>query len=328
MGMPVHLSDTRQKLLENFDAEVHERLRVNLRESQAYLDTYERWLWEVTRFHLQDNADFSESDYSFMLKKNPFPGEEIPRGPYRIGKDIKDAHIYRPGHPLAQRILEYVKCKDLPQAEVTFDYSGNPEIVSVLRPLIGKSGVIKVTSMSIKALESEDYTLVSAIDDEGKLIESEIVKKLFRLGVRDIMKADVKDESTIGKLHQAEENQKQDILSKISERNSGHFDTEVEKLDKWAEDMKKAIELDLRKLEIDIKAEKTSARKIVNLEEKLKIQREIKEMEKKRNEMRRRLFDAQDEVDQRKETLIEHVESMLKQSVTLKELFTIRWKVC
>lgn len=38
------------------------------------------------------------------------------------------------------------------------------------------------------------------------------------------------------------------------------FDNEVAKLDKWAEDMKKVLELDLKKLDVDIKIFKTSAK--------------------------------------------------------------------
>ena len=35
---------TRQKLLENFDEEVHEKLRVNLRESEIYLNNHENMI--------------------------------------------------------------------------------------------------------------------------------------------------------------------------------------------------------------------------------------------------------------------------------------------
>src|SRR3989338_2814750 len=107
-----NLSDTRQKLLENFDAEVHEKLKLNKKESQAYLDTYERWLWDVTRYYLGDNADFADHEYSFSLKTNPFPNEDIDPGPYKIGKSVEDAHVYRLGHSLAKRILNEVKNKD------------------------------------------------------------------------------------------------------------------------------------------------------------------------------------------------------------------------
>jgi hypothetical protein len=42
------------------------------------------------------------------------------------------------------------------------------------------------------------------------------------------------------------------------------------------------------------------AKKHVNLDEKLKAQRMIKDMEKKRNEMRRKLYEVQDGVDVKK----------------------------
>lgn len=110
-------------------------------------------------------------------------------------------------------------------------------------------------------------------------------------------------------------------------RNSDFFDSEVEKLDKWADDVKTALELDLKKPDIDIKSAKTLAKKNVNLDEKLKAQRSIKDMEKKRNEMRKKLYEAQDEVDTRKENLIARIEAQLKQRRKLEALFAIRWRM-
>ena len=50
-------------------------------------------------------------------------------------------------------------------------------------------------------------------------------------------------------------------------------------------------------------------------------------MEKKRNEMRKSLFETQDKVEENKENLIDRVEAQLKQNAKLTTLFTIRWKV-
>ncbi|MBW2045614.1 MAG: DEAD/DEAH box helicase family protein [Deltaproteobacteria bacterium] len=322
-----NLRDTRQKLLENFDAEVHEKLKINIKETEAYLGRYERWLWDITRFFLGENADFSEEEYSFMLKVNPFPKEDIHPGPYRIGKNIEDAHIYRPGHPLAQRILNQVKKADIDEVEIIFDYSNNPSIISVLKPFTGKKGIMKVSNYTIEALESEDHLIVTALDENGEGIESEIAKKVFALpgsinGERvDISKEDME------KIDKLERETIDLITSRSAERNSNFFDSEVDKLDKWADDMKKALELDLKKLDIDIKTSKTNAKKILSLEEKVKEQRRIKELEKKRKEMRKKLYDAQDEVDDRKEALIQRVEAQLKQKTSLNKLFAIRWKV-
>jgi ERCC4-related helicase len=321
------LRDTRQKLLENFDSEVHEKLKVNIKESQSYLDCYERWLWDITRFYLGDNADFAEHEYSFMLKSNPFPNKDIHRGPYRIGKNIEDAHIYRPGHPLAQNILNEVKKKHVDGAELVFDYSNNPSIISVLKSLIGKNGIMRVSNYTIEALEAEDHVLISTFDEKGDAVKQDIAKKLFSLVGQIQNDRIVITDDEKKKLDIIEQETINLISSHSAERNSEFFDDEVDKLDKWADDMKKALELDLKKLDIDIKTAKTNAKKIVELEEKIKVQREIKDMEKKRNEMRKKLYDAQDEVDDRKEKLIQRVEAQLKQRTYLKELFSIRWKV-
>jgi len=321
-----NLSETRQKLLENFDTEVHEKLKANERESQAHLDTYERWLWEVTRFYLGESADFSEEEYSFTLKKNPFPKENIDAGPYRIGKNVEDAHIYRPGHSLAQKILSKIKSSQTPVAEVVFDYKSNKSIISALVPLIGKQGVLKISNFSVGSFEEEDRLLATALDDSGERIEQDAIKKLFSLPASQVLPTTITDGQR-SDLDLFERDSVDLVSEQIMERNGEFFEQEVDKLDKWAEDMKKSLEIELKKLDIDIKALKTNAKKIVILEEKVKFQKQIKESEKKRNEMRQKLYESQDDVDRRKESLIELVEGQLKQKSSLTEIFIIKWKV-
>lgn len=321
-----NLTDTRQKLLENFDSEVHEKLKINQRESQMYLDTYERWLWEITRFYLGNRADFADHEYSFTLKKNPFPKTHISPGPYKIGKNVEDAHVYRPGHSLAQRILAEIKSRQLQDSEIVFDYSANPTLVSVLEPLKGKSGVLKVSNYTVEAFEAEDSVIVSALDESGEPINPDIIKKIFTLSAKSMTPCSISAEQ-VKRLEELEEESINVISSHIAVKNGAFFNDEIDKLDNWSDDIKQALELELRKLDIDIKTAKTNAKKIVNLEEKLKIQREIKDAEKKRNEMRRRLYEAQDEVDVKKEALLENIEARLKQRSTLEPLFTVNWKI-
>ena len=72
---------------------------------------------------------------------------------------------------------------------------------------------------------------------------------------------------------------------------------------------------------------KIEAKKTLNLELKVKSQREIKELENKRSDKRKRLFQAQDEIDERKENLLSEIEQRLNQKIIETELFTIRWKL-
>lgn len=314
----------KEKLLENFDADVHEKLKINLRESKAFLETYEKWLWDISQYYLGDKANYAENEYSFTLKQNPFPGEEIEEGPYKIGKNIDDAHIYRPGHPLAERILREVKSRELSDADVTFNYSNHGQIISPIKELVGTSGIIQVSELSIDSFETEDNVLVTAVKDNGDLIEEDIAKKLFLLGA-EINNSNIDlDNDGIGDKEQEKANT---LTASIAERNSEFFDDEVDKLDKWAEDIKKSLEIELKRMDIDIKAAKTNAKKVLNLQEKIKIQREIKDAEKKRNDLRQKLYQAQDQVDTKKEELLEKVEAQLKQKTTLTKLFTLKYKV-
>jgi hypothetical protein len=134
---------TRKKLLENFDEEVHEKLRVNLKESTEYLNKYENWLWELSRHALRQFAEFLPDQNGFRLNTNPFTDTAIPLGLYRMGRHVDDGHIYRIGHPLAQQILTRAAEKILPSAELLFDYSGQPVKVSILEPLVGRSGWVQ-----------------------------------------------------------------------------------------------------------------------------------------------------------------------------------------
>jgi len=128
-------------------------------------------------------------------------------------------------------------------------------------------------------------------------------------------------------INQIAKRQQAEILQMNAERNAGFFDTEMEKLDRWAEDVKSSLEIELKELDKEIKYRKTEAKKILNLEEKVTAHRQIKEMEKKRNTMRLNLYQTQDDVDSKKEQLIEEIEARLKQKIETTELFAVRWKV-
>ncbi|MCC6543849.1 MAG: DEAD/DEAH box helicase family protein [Nitrospirae bacterium] len=318
---------TRRNLLENFDEEVHEKLRMNLEESREYISKYENWLWELTKYYLEPYADFADNGHSFTLRQNPFPGEVIHPGPYRIGKNIEDANIYRFGHPLAQRIIERCKSSALDCQELVFDYSGTQRKIGILEPLIGKTGWLSVSDLTIESFEIENDILFCGMTDDGMALDVEQCQRFFSLPatikpIQGEISGDVMRtlEVLAGK-------QQEDILQRNVGRNAGFFDSEIEKLDKWAEDVKNSLEIELKELDKEIKTRKTESRKILKLEEKVAAQREIKEMEKKRNTLRQNLYQAQDEVDSKKENLISEIEARLKQKISRDVMFTIRWRL-
>nr|MBC8507622.1 DEAD/DEAH box helicase [Chloroflexota bacterium] len=78
----VRMNDTRKMLLENFDEEVHDRLRIQLSDTQAQLDRFSKRFWSLTHFMLQERAKFDDSALTFDLNKPP--SKDIAAGRYHL----------------------------------------------------------------------------------------------------------------------------------------------------------------------------------------------------------------------------------------------------
>jgi len=169
--------------------------------------------------------------------------------------------------------------------------------------------------------------LFCGITDNGRELDIEQGQRLFSLPASASPFPDKIPENVSDNINKMIHRQETDILQLNAEHNATFFDAEMEKLDKWAEDIKNSIEIELKQLDKDIKARKTEAKKILKLDEKVNAQKEIKDMEKKRNTLRQNLYQSQDQVDEKKERLIEKIESRLRQKIEKTELFTIRWSV-
>ena len=113
----------------------------------------------------------------------------------------------------------------------------------------------------------------------------------------------------------------------MSAKNGEWFDTEMDKLDRWAEDRRTALKADLDELDQGIKDAKKSARLAPNLPEKLEIQRTLRGLESKRDEAWRAYDSASREVDRQKDKLLDDISRRLQQQTSSETLFTIRWRV-
>ena len=330
------LEEVKSTLMENFDEEVREKLRSNMLETKESLSKFEDKLWKTTQFFLSNKAQF-QNDYSFKLLENPFPNENIHSGPYMILKTNEhgrkseieipdDTNIYRVGHKLAQRILQACKELETPAKEVVFDYTNSNTRIAYLEKFIGQSGWMKVQLLQVNSFELEEYFLISCFTDEGEEIYPDMANRFFSLDAsvkNNILMSKAIEETFKESLFSL----KQNILNENALRNNNFFDVEMDKLDQWADDMKISLEKEIKDIDAEIKLKKIEAKKTLNLELKVKSQREIKELENKRSDKRKRLFQAQDEIDERKENLLSEIEQRLNQKIIETELFTIRWKL-
>jgi superfamily II DNA or RNA helicase len=320
-----NIQNTRQKLLENFDEEVHEKLRVNLRESRDYLNKYETMLWDLTQYALAPYAEFYEGRHAFMLKRVPFDHVTLPLGPYEMGRDIENAHIYRIGHPVAQHILKLAGDKQLDAARLVFDYTGHPVKVSILEPLVGQSGTLTLSHLTVEALDAEDYLIFAGITSDGTPLDDEQCRRLFSVP------ASVNGANTPGdarkRLAAAINARRKAIIEEIGARNATFFDQEMDKLDHWVGDRRATLKTNLKEMDDQIKELKKQVRHSSSLPEKIELQKKVKALDKKRDDAWREYDEAAKEIEGRKDELIDAVEARLKQNITEATLFDIEWEV-
>jgi hypothetical protein len=319
----------RKSLLENFDEDVQERLRLRSQDAKASLGKLERLLMRFTSGALKGHAVFTDDETSFVLKATPsflanMAGQaELDAGRYELPRRSEDAHIYRLGHPLAQALLQHAKQQSLPSSKIVLDYAAHKAKVSVVEPLRGQHGWLEVQSLQIRSLGAvEEHLLVAAVDTHGNAFDEQVTERLLNLPCASNVQLESSSVEHSPPPHwsklQAEiERQKLLVVADLETRNLGAFTQETEKLDAWADDLKVSLERDIKELDRRIKESRTKSKGAATLADKLAAQKEQRDLEGQRDKKRRELFDRQDEIQRKRDGLIDELERQLNRDFPL-----------
>lgn len=320
---------TRQILLENFDEEVQEKLRIRAEDSRNARSKYECMLMELTRAELGGYAEFDDDGFNLRHAPAAIASSDlagIEPGRYELPRRSGNAHLYRVSHPLALWVASQAKNRQLTAAKLVFDYNAYGSKVSTLEPYRGKGGWLTLKLISVEALgNQEQHLLVAATTHDGSALAEKDPEKLLRLpaATQEPSLFNAGDSALLADV----EARKIKLLRDINQRNLGYFEQEVQKLDAWADDLKLGLEQQIKEIDREIKEVRRTAATSPTLEEKLSWQKKQRELEGKRTKLRRELFNRQDEVEAQRNDLISQLEVQLQQHVDEQTLFTIEWEL-
>lgn len=316
------MQETRSSLLENFDDEVRAKLRDNFEKTSLQMNRLERYLWNLSKIEGQKEAVFDDSTLSFIKDNKKY--QLISQ--MKKEENIDNVIHFRLSHPLAQSWVEKAKNRQLSPKEITFRYSDYKGKITVLENLIRKEGWLALDLLNVESVETEQHLIFSAVDTNSNQLDQDICEKLFLLPATEHEEITVPS-SINNTLEYIRKSQEEAVLNSIMERTAEYMDSELEKLDKWAKDLKMKLEVEIDEISVEIDYLKKEAKTIRNVQEKLEMNKKIKELEKKRNEMRRNLYDQQDQIDEQKDRLFEEIEAKLQQKVTKQHLFALKWRI-
>lgn len=308
--------NTREKLLENFDEEVIGKLRSRKEDVKLVLDDYSKKIkafcegFFVGASHFQDGFKKDGHSFYYDWKK----------------ADQENGNFIRvDNHEISKAIQEIKKTK-FEIEELQFHYDQYGMRVSTLLEVRNKSGWLTLSKLKIDSISTLEKLIFTACADDGSILDQEQCQKLMMIPAT-ISKIAGSNHELLKKI---EENRQALIRQNLDEAkalNERYFIEEQDKLDRWAEDVKQALDQQLKNLEKEIREAKKAARAMKTLEEKANAQRQVKKLEKDRDKKMLEFFETRKQVDEKSDELLEAIEAKLNLSHEVEEIFSIRWKL-
>lgn len=322
------MRETESKLLEHFDEQIHELLRLQHDRAETQLDRTGKLFWKLTRHCLAEQAEFNEDRLTFHLQTPPVEG--VAAGNYwliRKGKGIQPpehAHIYRLTHPLGEYVLDSGRRRETPTATLCFQLSDHPLRISVLEQLTSRHGWMELNLLALDSFQHEEHLVFTGVADDGTRLDQEACERLFSVAadVRQSERPNPPEE-----LSALAKRQLDATLSRVLEENHSYFQSERDKLEAWADDQIASSEAQLEDTRAKIKDVKRRSRTAETLEEQKAAQETLKQLERQQRRDRQTIFDVQDEIEEKRDALIDALERQMHQKSQTHRLFRVRWEL-
>lgn len=318
------MSETRQALLENLDEDVVNLLRIRRENNDKNISRIHRWLYALTVSYAPDCIESTDSDnLIFTLKQNPFPQQHIATGTYQISNTDGQYENYRLSHPLAKAIIEAAKNKELPHRELHFDYNRHPYKNSIIEQMDCRKGYLAAHLVSYHSDgQDEDHIVLTAISQDGQELSSELAQRL--MGIVATAGNTIHDvpQTEMSRFYDV---RKDALTTQISERNDKMLKDEIAHVEAWADDKELTIEREIKQLKAKKKEKQRMLTKVDSLNEKLDLEKELKQVTNELKRKRAEQDDLDEEIEQQRDEMIARLRQYLNQQISDKELFFIHF---
>jgi superfamily II DNA/RNA helicase len=311
------IKEVQSVLFENFEGSVINKLRITYSDTKTFLEKFEKWLWEITRFYLSNLAKFESEDYTFTMTDS---GER-----YTLNKKRTDAKHYRIQSDVAQKILNKAKAEKTEKAHLVFDLASSPIRYNDLDKIRGKKGLMRISNLSVLSeIEEHDTLILTGITSDKQVISEQTLRDL--LNVNADMSVMLKlDSDSLEKEYQKS---KKDKLDHLEKTDTAFMQREFTKFERWADDKIRSLELELKDERQKLKElERDQHRENILAEELVELQEKISKIKRKYNRLRQEIYDREDEINEERDTMIAEAKGKLTRTIKEEELFTISFEI-
>jgi ERCC4-related helicase len=317
------ISEIKEQVLENFDIEVQERLKLAKENTRAFLSRHEYLFWELTKYIIGDNAAFNDLNHTFTLAK---PVSNFLPGKYRLySSPVEEGESYRLSHPLAQYVLQEALKINTGNGGIIISEEKTSLNVTLPDYIKGQTGYLLLSALKVSAFDTEEYCLFTAYTKNGTPLSQEECERLFLCSGSEISNT-VFNNVFMDKLEKSSEQHRKSKLQDIDSRNLSFFRAEEDRIFRWEKDLINAIEQELDAVKRQIREQERRSRTAATMEEKIAAERKIDELEREKRKKRHELSIREDEIGQKRRKLLADLDSRMVKQTQSDDIFIIEWK--
>ncbi|MEZ4908230.1 MAG: SNF2-related protein [Saprospiraceae bacterium] len=307
---------TQSSLFDNFEASVINKLRITLSETKTFIEKYEKWLWELTRYYLRNRAQFLYDDFTFILDN----GDR-----FTLNKKREDAKHFLINGKMAQSIINQGKQEKTDYAKLIFDFSVTNFKHTEIDKLKAKTGLLKISNLEVSSeIESHSVLLFSGITDNEEVLNDELCRFMLSLPSK-VENPKSKKLDAVEKLHQQI---KKTRLEFLENTDATLLKREFLKFNNWADDRIATLQEELTNTRVKKRdLEREFKREDLSTSEVIAIQEEMNKIEKKHKNLKRQIFDKEDEIEAERDQMINEAKDKLNRTITEEEVFTIEFEI-
>lgn len=310
------VKSVQKQLFEHFEVSVIEKLRITLSETKVFLEKYEKWLWELTRFYLKHKAQFIFDDYTFVLDN----GKK-----YTLNKKREDALPFLINGKVAQKIISQGKKEKTPFAKLYFSFTGTGINNSAIEKLQSNKGLIQISNLQVSSeIENHSVLLFSGITEKNEKLSDETCRFLLGLSSK-VEQIGMQNLAQIEKQHTGVKQQRLGYLEQVD---AALMQREFTKFHNWADDRILVLEEELRDARKQVRDYlRESNQEGLSAAEVLQWQQALDKAKKRVNRLRAQIFDKEDEIEAERDRMIEEAKMKLDRTIVEEEIFTVAFEI-
>ena len=192
--------------------------------------------------------------------------------------------------------------------------------------MIGQSGELILEKLILKTTnQTIEHLLLAACTTTGELLDQETIDRLLELPVQESI-----PDATFNQTELLENQLKSleaDNVNAAEKDNEHYYDEETEKLDRWAEDRRIALDIRLKQLDQEIKETRKASRQLPTLQEKMQAKKILKQRERERDQLMLDYHEEKKKIEAEEDRLLAVIEAALEMNQQRERLFAIRWQL-